>query len=74
VLASRLSEDPARKIGLVEAGPDYGPYAQGRWPEDLLDLSIVAPGLDVERQQFADVSSPRTVWTHGFQRIKVFLH
>ena len=24
-------------MGLVEAGPDYGPYAQGRWPRDMLD-------------------------------------
>lgn len=22
---------------LVEAGPDYGPYEEGRWPEDMLD-------------------------------------
>jgi choline dehydrogenase-like flavoprotein len=37
VLAARLSEDPARSVCLVEAGPDYGPFAAGRWPADLLD-------------------------------------
>ncbi len=37
VLAARLSENPDRSVCLVEAGPDYGPYASGRWPEDMLD-------------------------------------
>jgi len=37
VLAGRLSEDERRSVCLVEAGPDYGPYADGRWPEELLD-------------------------------------
>lgn len=42
VLASRLSEDPGRIVGLVEAGPDYGPYTEGRWPADLLDARWLA--------------------------------
>ena len=37
VLAARLSEDPERTVCLVEAGPDYGRYAEGRWPADMLD-------------------------------------
>ena len=37
VLAARLSEDPDRSVCLIEAGPDYGPYAEGRWPADLLN-------------------------------------
>jgi choline dehydrogenase len=43
VLAARLSEDPERRVGLVEAGPDYGPLAQHRWPEDMLDARVL-PG------------------------------
>jgi choline dehydrogenase len=37
VLASRLSENPDRSVCLVEAGPDYGPYEAGGWPEDILN-------------------------------------
>jgi choline dehydrogenase len=37
VLAARLSETASRSICLVEAGPDYGPLADGRWPAELLD-------------------------------------
>jgi choline dehydrogenase len=37
VLAGRLSENPDRRVCLVEAGPDYGHYEDGGWPEDILD-------------------------------------
>jgi len=37
VLAARLSEEPARTVCLVEAGPDYGSFGDGRWPDDILD-------------------------------------
>src|SRR5919201_2572996 len=42
VLAARLSENPDRTVCLVEAGPDYGPYAEGRWPADILDACRLA--------------------------------
>ncbi|HET7744774.1 MAG TPA: GMC family oxidoreductase [Gaiellaceae bacterium] len=36
VLASRLSENPDRSVCLLEAGPDYGPLADGRWPAEIV--------------------------------------
>jgi len=36
ILAGRLSERPL-DVCLVEGGPDYGPFADGRWPDDILD-------------------------------------
>jgi choline dehydrogenase len=37
VLAGRLSEDDGRSVCLIEAGPDYGPFDDGRWPQEMLD-------------------------------------
>jgi choline dehydrogenase len=42
VLANRLSEDPGRRVALLEAGPDYGPDAIA-WPADLRDPSTIFP-------------------------------
>jgi choline dehydrogenase len=52
VLAARLSEEPGRSVCLVEAGPDYGAYADGRWPADILDGRWLA--LDSHRWEQAD--------------------
>jgi choline dehydrogenase len=41
VLAARLAES-GRRVGLIEAGPDYGAYGHGRWPEDMLDARQLA--------------------------------
>jgi choline dehydrogenase-like flavoprotein len=41
VLAARLAES-GRRVGLIEAGPDYGSYEHGRWPEDMLDGRALA--------------------------------
>jgi choline dehydrogenase len=42
VLAARLSENPDRRVCLVEAGPDYGPHSEGRWPAEILDARRLA--------------------------------
>ena len=42
VLAARLSENPDRHVCLLEAGPDYGRLADGRWPPDVLDARRMA--------------------------------
>ena len=39
VLAARLSERGDQSVILVEAGPDYGSFKEGRWPAELLDYS-----------------------------------
>lgn len=41
VLAARLSEDPHRKVCLLEAGPDYGANVES-WPEKLLDARALS--------------------------------
>lgn len=46
VLAARLSEDERCSVLLLEAGPDYGPYEDGRWPQDLLDCRNPARSHD----------------------------
>jgi choline dehydrogenase len=46
VLAARLSEDPERRVCLLEAGPDYGALDAGRWPTDILDAGAIAETHD----------------------------
>ena len=46
VLAARLSENPDRSVCLLEAGPDYGPLADGRWPPEILDPRALAETHD----------------------------
>ena len=46
VLAARLSEDPARRVCLLEAGPDYGPLGDGRWPDEIIDAGAIAETHD----------------------------
>jgi choline dehydrogenase-like flavoprotein len=42
VIAGRLTE-AGREVLIVEAGPDYGPFAGGAWPEGLVDAGAI-PG------------------------------
>lgn len=42
-LAGIIARDTERNVVLLEAGPDYGPLAAGRWPAGLLDARYL-PG------------------------------
>jgi choline dehydrogenase len=58
VLASRLSEDPARSVCLVEAGPDYGAFSAGHWPADMADARAL-PMSHLWEQEPEDRSTSR---------------
>ncbi|WP_143261457.1 GMC family oxidoreductase [Allokutzneria sp. NRRL B-24872] len=50
VMAARLSEDERITVGLLEAGPDYGPFDPERWPAELLNARSAARGHDWDLQ------------------------
>jgi choline dehydrogenase len=41
-LAGLLAERSDESILVLESGPDFGPYAGGRWPSDVLDATWLA--------------------------------
>jgi choline dehydrogenase len=41
-IAGLLAERSEGSVVLLEAGPDYGPLEDGRWPADLLDAATLA--------------------------------
>jgi choline dehydrogenase len=45
VVAARLV-DAGRKVLLLEAGPDYGAFQDGRWPPELLDSATIPTSHD----------------------------
>jgi choline dehydrogenase len=40
-VAGLLAEHSDQTVLLLEAGPDYGPFAEGRWPPELLDAGTI---------------------------------
>jgi choline dehydrogenase-like flavoprotein len=59
VVASRLSDDADCSVCLVEAGPDYGAYEEGRWPADILNGCELAFSHSWERNDRDDRSQLR---------------
>src|SRR5271155_4547907 len=40
-IAGLLAEHSQESVLLLEAGPDYGPFAAGRWPAELTDAGTI---------------------------------
>src|ERR1700688_203418 len=40
-IAGLLAEDSAQPVLLLEVGPDYGPFAAGRWPAELINAGAI---------------------------------
>jgi choline dehydrogenase len=66
-IAGVLAEHSEQSVLLLEAGPDYGPFAAGRWPAELTDAGAIPIthdwGYD-SGEQYA----PRLI---GFERARV---
>lgn len=63
VLATRLSEDPTRRVLLLEAGPAY---ALDAYPEALLDADVVAdPGHDWGYTSRGNAATPQMPTPRG---------
>jgi choline dehydrogenase len=46
VVAGLLAEQSDERVLVLEAGPDYGPFADGWWPKDLLDARALGYSHD----------------------------
>lgn len=46
VVAGLLAEQSDERVLVLEAGPDYGSFAEGRWPNDLLDARALGYSHD----------------------------
>jgi choline dehydrogenase len=45
-IAGLLAEHSEQRVLLLEAGPDYGPFAAGRWPAELTDARAIPTSHD----------------------------
>ena len=66
-VAGLLAERGDQSVLLLEAGPDYGPFAEQRWPADLLDGRVVAATHDWSYTSAASAGQPG----HALQRARV---
>ena len=66
-VAGLLAERGDQSVLLLEAGPDYGPFAEQRWPTELLDGRVVAATHDWSYTSAAAAGQPG----HSLQRARV---
>src|SRR5687768_9437110 len=45
-VAARLAQGGSQSVMLIESGPDYGAFAEGNWPPQLLDARSLPGGHD----------------------------
>ena len=66
-VAGLLAERGDQSVLLLEAGPDYGHLAEGRWPPELLEGRVVADTHDWSYTSVAAAGQP----SHVLQRARV---
>lgn len=66
-VAARLVRDTSQSVLLLESGPDYGSFAEGRWPPSLLDARSLPAGHDWGYVNDASTGRPK----HPLERARV---
>jgi choline dehydrogenase len=67
VVAARLLQGTSQTVLLIESGPDYGTFAEGRWPAPLLDARSLPGGHDWGYANGARTGRPK----HPLERARV---
>lgn len=66
-VAARLVQGTSQTVLLIESGPDYGAFAEQRWPKQLLDARSLPGGHDWGYINEASTGRPR----HPLERARV---
>ena len=66
-VAGLLAEHSAQSVVLLEAGPDYGPFAAGRWPVELINAGAIPITHDWGYNS-GEMYAPRVI---GYERARV---
>ncbi|RIK43058.1 MAG: GMC family oxidoreductase [Chloroflexi bacterium] len=67
-LAGIIARDTTLRVLLLEAGPDYGHYSEGRWPADILDAKQFALS---HQWAYAGKAHPSHTHLTGFDRARI---